>query len=350
MKPYLFSIIAAAAAIGFAQAETAYTTPVGYTTTTISQAFGAGDPKTNVIAPDLQNSASWAGTVSSVSGDSITLTGAAFTPNAFAEISANYSIGTVYAYFIETADGYWAQISSNNATSVTVESGAGANFTNGEAVTIRRHVTISDYFGPNNEAGLLADSSGDAGQADNIVFIDEINGGTLTVFASDALGGTWITDAFDDAANLPIYPDQGVQVLRRGLTDLSVVTTGEVDVNGRQIGVSSGVQIRPYVIPVGTSLTELNLYTGNPATGVVGSASGDSGEADTVVVLSNGIPSNYFYSEVDLTGDGPGWYDDSLNFVGSTDLPAGAGLIVYRTNPTNSNPFVWVNPGATVAP
>jgi hypothetical protein len=345
MKPITsFALLAAIASIGAASA--AATDPVGYTTTTIYGAFGPGSPKNNVIAPDLQNSASWAGTVASVAGDTVTLTDAALTAGAFNAPTFSF---TAYSYFVETADGYWANIVSNTATDITLEAGAAANFTAGEAVTIRRHVTIADYFGANNETGLLADPAGDSGTADNIILIDEVNGGTLTVMASDALGGTWITDAFEDAATVPIYPDQGVQVLRRAVGNLSLVHDGEVDVNGRQVGVNTGVQIRPQVIPSGTTLTDLDLYTGDNATGVVASATGDTSEADLITVLVDGNPSNYFYATVDL-GGGEGWYDDSLNFVGDTVLPAGAGLIINRANPTNSSPFVWMNPAPTIAP
>ncbi|MCF7676323.1 MAG: hypothetical protein K9N23_02065 [Akkermansiaceae bacterium] len=347
MKPLRYSLIVAALACGFASGQTtAYTTPVGYTTTTVYAAFGAGSPKNNVIAPDLQQPASWTGTVSSIAGDVVTIDG---TVTAGAYNAPSFGYGIAYSYFMETADGYYAHVASNTESDITVEGGMGAQYTVGEQVTIRPHVTIADYFGAANEAGLLADPGGDAATADNIILIDEINGGTLTVMASDALGGTWITDAFEDAAGVPIYPDQGVQVLRRGLTPLSLVFAGEVDVNGRQIEVTSGVQIRPYVLPVATTLTDLGLYTGDAATGVVGSPSGDSGEADQITVLVDGIPSNYFYSEVDLTGDGPGWYDDSLNFVGATPLPSGAALIINRSNPVNSDPFVWVNPAPVIS-
>jgi len=344
MKLPTYAILAAALACGLASAQTtAYTTPVGYTTTTVSAAFGAGNPKNNVVAPNLQNPASWAGTVASISGNTLTLTGTVTSPltsGAYNQLGFSF---TAYGYYIQANDGFWTHIVSNNGTSVTLRAGEGSKFTVGEAVTIRRHLTISDYFGANNSANLLASPAGDTAIADNITLIDEVNGGTVTVIASDALGGTWITDGFEDAATLPIYPEQGLQVLRRGLTDLSFVATGEVDLKPRQIGVDPGVQIRPYVTPVNTTLTALNLYTGNPATGVVGSATGDIGEADIVTVLVNGVPLNYFYCTVDL-GVGAGWYDDSLSFVGDVALPAGAGLIINRSNPTNSQSFVWVKP------
>jgi hypothetical protein len=233
-----------------------------------------------------------------------------------------------------------------------VEAGAGSQFTATEAVTIHRHITIADYFGPNNETGLTEDAGGDSNAADNIILIDEVNNGTITVFSAPdilAPGSTWITDGFEEAGILPIYPDQGLQVLRRTVGNVTVVLDGEVDTNGRQIGVSTGVQIRPYVLPVDTTLTDLDLYTGNAATGLVGSANADLNEADGLSVLVNGVPFVYFYSTIDL-GGGVGWYDDGLNFVGTTALPAGAGLIINRNNPTNSSPFTWVNPAPTIAP
>ena len=45
-----------------------------------------------------------------------------------------------------------------------------------------------------------------------------------------------------------------------------------------------------------------------------------------------------------------GWYDDGLSFAGDVNLPAGVGLIINRSNPTNSNAFVWVKPATVVAP
>jgi hypothetical protein len=350
MKPIIpFALLGALLAVGAADAVA--TKPVGYTSATIYGAFGPSSPKTNVVAPDLQNSASWAGTVASVAGDTITLTSAALTPNAYNQISASFSFGTVYAYFIETADGYWAQIVSNDATSVTVEAGAGSQFTNGEAVTIHRHITISDYFGAANETGLTADAGGDPGAADNIILIDEVNSSSILVFAAPGLLGptsTWTTDGFEEAGSIPIYPDQGLQVVRRGLGNVTVVLDGEVDTNGRQIQVTSGIQIRPYVIPVATTLGALNLHTGNDATGLGNDAgSVDIGQADTVQVLVDGVTNTYFYSTVDL-GSGAGWYDDG--FVAAPALPAGAGLIVNRNNPRNASPFVWVNPAPTIAP
>lgn len=347
MKTHItYSLLAAAAACGMAfAAETAYTTPVGYTTTTVYAAFGAGAPKTSVISPNMQNPASYGGTVTGIVSDTLTLSGAAFTPDAFNNISAEFGGGVYYAYFIETADGYWAQIESNDTTSVTVEAGAGAKFAIADVVKIRRHVTIADYFGANNEAGLQDDGGSlNPDDADNIVIIDEVNSSSILVYPSSALGGTWVTDNLDNGAIVPIYPDQGLQLIRRGLTNVSVVDSGEVDTNGRQIMVTTGIQIRPYVIPVDTTLAQLGLYTGLNTTGVQDDGGSLSvSDADNVQVLVDGNTFTYFVT----TGLGPAqWVDDNLD--PAPVLPAGAGLIINRSNPTETGPFVWTIPGPVI--
>lgn len=345
MKP--IKLIALLGAFSSIAAHGAYTDPVGYTTATISAAFDASTPKNNVIAPDLQIVADWAGTISSISGDALTLSGTLTDGKYDATDLAPGSVQ--YAYYVQTADGYWAHVVSNDTTSVTVESGFGANFAPAESVSIHRHITINDYFGPNNETGLKDDSvTFSTLVADNIILIDEVNGGTITVFANNSLGGTWTTSAFAEAGGIPIYPNQALQVLRRGTTDLPVVFAGGVEITGRQFTVTTGAQVRPFTWPVAVKLDDLNLYTGNPATGVAGTATGTLSEADVVNVIVDGAINSYVYVEIDF-GLGIGWYTTDFT-ARAPDLPAGAGLIINRTNSVNNSPFVWDIPAVVVAP
>jgi len=356
MKPYIpYSLILAAASCGMAfGAATAYTTPVGYTTNIIKAAYPGG-PKNNIMSLPLVNSASWAGTVTSVSGDVLTLNVGAspLVAGAFNNINAKYPGTTVYAYYIESADGYWAQIDVSGTNSVTVEAGAGVNFSDGEAVTIRRHRTVSDLFGPNNEAGLTADPGGDFNVGDNITLIDETNGGNVILMAAPGILGagvnTYIDTSYNDADDYPIYPDQGMQLLRQVTSDLSVTVTGEVHTKPTQIQITTGIQVRPVVLPTAVALKDLALFTGNIATGLAGSDSGDLNQADGLTIVVNGVTTAYFYSTIDL-GLGIGWYDDTYAYVNDNILPAGAALIINRNNPTNSAPFIWVNPAPVIGP
>ncbi|WP_367870458.1 hypothetical protein [Luteolibacter sp. Populi] len=343
MKPIIsFALLAAIATIGSAGA--AATDPVGYNTTTLYGANTLGARKNNVIGPQLENAPVWTGTVASVSGDSLTLTSAALTVGAYNKVT--FDLGR-YTFCIEAADGTWAHVDSNNATSVTLEPGMGSQFVAGDQVSIRPHLTVAGIFGAANETGLLANNDGDGSVADNIILVDEQYGGNIIILPSNAVGGQYITDGFAAADNFPIYPDQGIQVSRYSTGNLSLVLDGSVDVNGRQNGVPTGFSIRPVGNPVDFALGDLNLIGPTPATGLVGAAGGDASTGDTVNLLINGSTSVYFYSAEDL-GSGPGWYDDSFGFADDTVIPAGLALLVYRSNPTNSSPFTWAVPAPDI--
>ena len=319
--------------------------PLGYTTTLLFGSHANGSRKNNFVAPTLVNAPSWRGTVTSVAGNQVALNGQAMATGAF---NASADAPSRYAYFIQTGDGFWAHIVSNDNHSVTLPVGFADQLTAGEAVVIRRHLTITDYLG-NNEVGLRANSSGTFSQADRIMIANPAEGGNTTIIASSVLGGTWITDDFKNAANFPIYPDQGVQISRTLPGDLTLETVGRVDTKERQIQINTGINILPVPSPTGTTLTALALYTGDAATGVVGSAQGVISQADTVSITTNGVTTVHFYSSISLApGAGAGWYNDSLQFSGNEIIPAGSSIVVKRTNPTNSASFVWKVPAPEI--
>lgn len=344
-KTFYHCLLAAASVHGAVQAETPSVSSeaLGYTTTPLHGGYGGSARKNNIVSPNLVNPVSWQGTVAAINGDQVTLTGAPMAADVFRATSLSPKR---FAYYLNTTDGYWAHIVGNDANSVTLQAGFAADLTVGEAVIIRRHLTISDYFG-NNEIGLKSSPSGNLDEADKITLIDQENNGNITIFPSNAMGGIWMTPAFEDAAAYPIYPDQGLQISRLGTDDLVLESTGEVDTKGRQIRVTAGTNVRPITLPTSVTLGGLSLYTGDPATGLVGSDSGDLGTADSVRVTFNGVTSSYFYSTIDL-GAGPGWYDSAFQFASDRVLPAGAALVIKRSNPVNSAPFIWKSPAPAI--
>lgn len=343
--PFYHGLLAAASTVGLLQAQSPpiSSEPLGYTTTTLYGSHANGSRKNNIISPNLVNPVSWQGSVASVSGDQITLAGAPLTSGAFDAASL---APKQYNYYVNTNDGYWAHIVSNDGSSIMLPSGFAANFTVGEPVIIRRHLTITDYLG-NNEAGLKSSPTGNLDQADRITIIDQENGGNVVIIPSSIAGGTWVNDALQEAGNYPIYPDQGIQISRMDAGDVVLETTGEVDLKARQIRVTTGSNIRPVTVPTSTKLGELLLYTGDASTGVVASDRGDVSKADTVRVTYNGITSVYFYSTADL-GSGAGWYTDNLEFASNKVLPAGAAVVIRRSNPSNNSPFVWKSPAPVI--
>ncbi|RYD62972.1 MAG: hypothetical protein EOP84_34080, partial [Verrucomicrobiaceae bacterium] len=244
-------LLAAASTIGHVQAvpPAVSSEPLGYTTTLLNGSYENGSRKNNIVSPTLVNAASWQGTVASVAGDEVVLAGPNLTAGA---LNATFLTPKRYAYYVNTNDGYWAHIVSNTANRITLPAGFAANFTAGESILIRRHLTIADYFGT-NEAGLKSSPSGNFAQADRITIVDQENGGNIVIIPSSAVGGTWVNDAFEDAASFPIYPDQAVQISRVSPGNLVLQATGVVDTKGRQIRVATGTNIRPVAVP--TSMT-----------------------------------------------------------------------------------------------
>lgn len=343
-KNITLPLLATAFVVAEAPAQTPVSgEPLGYSTTTLSGAFANGGKKNNIIAPTFVNPVSHAGKIASVDGDRLVLDGASFSAGSFSAISAS---PLRFAYYVQSSGGSWAHIVSNDASSVTLPAGFGPRFTAGAVVVIRRHVTISDCLG-NNEVGLKASASGNIEQADRIVIIDEVNGGNITIIASPVLGGTWITASFADAGAFPIYPDQGLQIQRIEAGDLTLKTLGPVDVRARAMSIQPGTNLRPVISPVDVKLSDLGLFTGNAATGVAGTATGDLGKADTVRVTTNGATTTYFYSTADM-GGGIGWYDAALRSANDDLIPAGSAIIVKRANPTNSSAFLWTAPAPDI--
>jgi hypothetical protein len=338
-------LLAAASSIGLVQAAppAVSSEPLGYTTTLLNGSYENGGRKNNIISPNLVNPASWQGTVASVAGDEILLTGPALTAGA---LNATSLSPKRYAYYVNTNDGYWAHIVSNDSGRITLPPGFAANFTAGEAVLIRRHLTVGDYFG-NNEAGLKSSPSANFDQADRITIVDQENGGNTVIIPSSAAGGTWVNDSLEDVSSFPIYPDQAVQVSRVSAGNLVLQATGVVDTKGRQIRVTTGTNIRPIAVPASMTLSELLLHTGDAATGLAADSRGDVSKADTVRVTTNGVTSIYFYSSADL-GSGPGWYTDGLEYAGNKVLPAGSAVVIKRSNPLNNSPFIWKSPAPTI--
>lgn len=324
---------------------------VGYDTTVIPGSPGGNARVTTVIGPRFVNKTEVSG-IATVSGDVVTIAGVSLTAGQFAPIAAGSLSGgsnpELFQYFLETEDGFWAQIASNTADSVTLTAGNGDQITDGETVFVKKHVVVGEYFG-NVTPALTGSDAGDATAADQIVIVDQNAGTTAIIFPSTAVGSQFIDDGFNDADNWPIYPDQGVQVSRLSSGNVSLVFAGSLDDNPRQIPVASGVNVRAIALQADATLGELNLFTGDAATGVAPAAFGDTSVADTINLLVGGQTSVFFFSPDDL-GSGPGWYDDSFNFVNDTVLPQGAGIVINRTNPTDNSPFTWVSPAPVVTP
>jgi hypothetical protein len=198
MKPYLFSIIAAAAAIGMAQAQTAYTTPVGYYN---FDAKAGG----NLFVPGFANSSVFAGAITAATNndpgaDTLTVATGVLTANAFNE-------GAVYAtHYVEITQagsnqGVVIDIESNTDSVITLASDISAlALTGTETIMVRPHVTLSSCF---------ASAEANIAQFTDAVTFYNPDGSPNTYYLIAA--GEWSTDfVTNDGGSRPIPPGTGV--------------------------------------------------------------------------------------------------------------------------------------------
>jgi uncharacterized protein (TIGR02597 family) len=318
-----------------ASAQTAVTDPVGYITINVAGNAGAGK-NVSLIAPTLVNKVDFAGVVSAISGDGLTLTVSSLTAGAFGP-----------GHWVEVTngagEGAWTNVVSNTATTITIADNMSAFITAGTStIKVRQHVTVDNFFGSTNSAGLLA--GGDAGVADEVLFMGDrgVVAQNYTVFYD---GSGWIDGDFNAAGTKAIEPGVGLVVFRKPATAVSFVQVGHVKTGKSMTSVLAGpaagdngeniVAIRS---AVGVTLGASNLYTGSPATGVT--PGGDLGAADEVHRFVGGASVPYFH-------DGSDWLDADFNSAAGVVVPEGTALYIVRKA---GGDFVWTSPAVTIAP
>jgi hypothetical protein len=90
------------------------------------------------------------------------------------------------------------------------------------------------------------------------------------------------------------------------------------------------------------SLAALNLYTGNPATGLAYGLNPNLGD-NLLVVQPDGSTATYFYYKNDSVVGGPeGWADAAFNFVPDVQIKAGSAFFVLRK--AQQGGFTWTIP------
>ncbi len=219
MKTYIpYSLLLAAASCGMAfGAATAYTTPVGYVS--LGNA-GSVPANTDVyVSIPLERPAEYGGSVSSVSGNTVTLSGSpGFTVNQFAS-------GVPYIVEIGSGakSGLVALVVSNDAGTVTVAPQPGLSLSgilSGDLLRIRKAWTVSTFLSSTTipvGTQLLANS----GTVPGIVVAPDL------IFEYD--GANWVdTNTFDSADNVVLYPGEGFVLRTTGSAISSLSVSGEV--------------------------------------------------------------------------------------------------------------------------
>ena len=323
--PLLVGLASLAALVGV-QAQSAVTDPVGYITITLNPSTSGY----SAISPTLVNKTEFAGMASTVTATTIGLTG--LTAGAFAS-----------GFWVEVTngagEGAWTNITANTATQITVSDNMTPFMTAGTStVKIRKHVTVADFFGATNSAGLLP--GGDAGTADEVFFIEPGGNPALTteVFYD---GAAWTDLNFNPAATKPIEPGQGLLVARKTATPKSFVYTGYVKTGKSMIQIAQGANVVSIPSAVGYTLATSNLRGVTNSNGAGVQNGGDAGTADEVFLFDvSPTGRSHFF---DAT-----WNDIDFNPADTKVLKEGSAAYVIHKAPGTS--YNWVAPAVVIAP
>jgi hypothetical protein len=276
-----------------------------------------------------------AGIVASASASGITDTNAAF-------VVGQYGTNGMPAY-VEFNDGTMMDIANTTANSLALSSSTAGTATAGEAYRIRAHFTVASMFGTNNETGLVAGPN--PSKADNILLFIPETQQTLTLFyysnpAFTSFQGWVRADTFTPDANEVVYPEQGVMVQRVAASDAHLYLCGPIKTDATVVAVQPGYNLLGTLKSLSSvTLSNLDLYTGDSTTGMVGGLNPSLGD-NLLVVEPDGSVSTYFYYY--KAGGYQGWVDaNGFTLSGGVAVPPGSAFFINRQAP---GAFTWTIP------
>jgi uncharacterized protein (TIGR02597 family) len=320
MKPYLFSIIAAAAC-GLVQAQTtAYTVPVGYITMNVPANADT------TIAPGLTRPQVYSGASTSVSGDDIGASG--LTADAFASPACYLKVTS------GSLEGMIFPITSNTASVITVDAGASTiqslGFSTENTFQVIPYWTLNTLY-PN---GAGVGGTSDALNPTSFVLVSDYAGtgpnrasGQVFFYCTGDveldLPAGWYDNADPFAGTVNDAPiDPTIQYIIRSASASEVVVTGEVPSEKQNteivVAATTNDNYMAVPFPVDISLQESGLQS------VIQATSDALNPTEYVLVyddladgFNKGASAVYFYCSGDVELDLPaGWYDNADPFAG----------------------------------
>lgn len=319
MKPYIsYSLLAAAAACGMASAaETAYTTPVGYTTKNLAA------NQFTLVGLTVHSPTVSAGILTGESATSVTVAGVDFvallgTPS---PLSA-----TPLTYILELTDGTVQEIKDWTALGVlTTPDNITALVVPGTTTyKLRKAATVSNVFGANNSVGLTPDTDGSLTGTDYVLILNAAGTAFTTVYYfNDGSNDPEVVGWYDLQSNrvdnkaVP-YPDS-LFVQRAAGSPLSLVVSGEVKTVKTGGVILPGYNYVNSVAPAGSTLGNSGLQAF-----VTPDTDGSLTNIDYVLVQQGvAYKSCYYFNDGSNDPEVVGWYDLQSNRVESLSLDGG---------------------------
>ncbi|RYD83518.1 MAG: hypothetical protein EOP84_07785 [Verrucomicrobiaceae bacterium] len=246
MKTYTYALLAAAAATGMALGQTAYTTPVGYTTTTLKQGF-------NNVGITVHAPTKIAGNLEVIATNSVqdTTAGVNFT-------TALGATGTLHILEITSgaALGFVSEINTWNTSSITtVDNLVAQGVVAGDTYKIRKAPTLEEIFGTATTGPLTA---GGATTAD-LVHVPTGVPGQYTQYHLTAGGAFRSVVPSALAPNVPVVYLDGLFVQRKATGTKDLVISGEVKTTKTKSNLVTGFNYIGTVYPVGSTIQNSGL-------------------------------------------------------------------------------------------
>jgi hypothetical protein len=319
MKTYAYSLLAAAAACGFAAAETAYTTPVGYETLAFNTGF-------NFAGVRLQEAPVAAGDIEAISATTVT--------DSDIDFDTILTTGQSYVLEIQNGTGIVQVTGVWSGSDLTVAADLTGDVAIDDTYLLRPVSTLASVFG-NAAAGHKLDiGAGGASGADQVWFW---NGAGYDRYYFDEFGGpgfdqeTWVnvdtSDVVDGSTINLIYTD-GVIVSSANGKD--VVVSGEVKTGPSELNLVGGFNFVGSVAPAGATLDALFGDTAAEvsASGLSIGAGGASG-ADQLWLWTGSGFAKYYFDEFGGPGfDQETWVDVDTSALIPATTPVPAGYII----------------------
>jgi uncharacterized protein (TIGR02597 family) len=202
---------------------------------------------------------------------------------------------------------------------------------------IRKHWTLADVFGPNNDQGL-------AGGTPTTADIIQVHsaGKEFRYYYNNTAGG-WreAGNSSINAADIVLYPEDGFVIIRQGRNatkSTRIILGGAVKTGQSSFPIVPGQNVlsNPYAAPM--TLGSSNLYTADPRTGL---APGSPTTADLVQIYNGKSYDTYYYSAGGFAGKGWRRFPNGSADASNTVIPMGSSFKVKRINP---GAFNWVSP------
>jgi hypothetical protein len=316
MKKLNVALAIFVAAVMAGNAQTVTSDIVGYQTSTIA-GKGSGSSFLSFVPNNLAKAAIHTG-AGTAAGTVVTLAGASLSGS----IGPVSGVPTHYLLVkTGTGAGFVSDVTAFTAGSVTTADNLSSSIPAGTTVSIVPHNKLSDILG--TSTGLLIQSAGTAGSADNVYLVDS-TGALKSYYYKTAPGAGWKTTTGGDATATIVYPTESILVASKQVAPVSVVTVGSVASEQTKVVFTQKFNSACSGAPVGLKLSDLTATV---------AAGGTAGAADNVYVINSttGGLDTFYYK----TAPGAGWKTAAgANVTDATTKDISAGFLVQRRSAT----------------